>query len=137
MKVRTRRLARAVTLALCAAATFAGAAQAERPDDRAGLLGVGGADSAFRSEAVRPDDRAGLLGVGNADAQPASVRPDDRGGVHGPGAAGQVQSEPPPAATDGFHWDDAFLGMAATLALLLFGAALALTIRSRGRVILP
>ena len=78
MKVQTRRLAMTAMVALCAAAAFAGAARAERPDDRPGLLGVGGAESSFRSEAVRPDDRAGLLGVGSADgSRAATVRPDD------------------------------------------------------------
>ena len=81
MKVQTRRLVRTAMLALCAAAAFAGAAQAERPDDRSGLLGVGGAESSFRSDAVRPDDRAGLLGIGSADgSRAAAIRPDNRWG---------------------------------------------------------
>ena len=137
MKVQTRRFAKIAMPALCAAAAFTGAAQAERPDDRPGLLGVGGAESSFRNEAVRPDDRAGLLGVGSADSSRApAIRPDDRGGVRGPGAR-PVQIAAPTAARDGFHWGDAFLGAMATLTMLMLGAALALSIRSRGRVILP
>jgi len=137
MKVQTKRMASSALLALCAAAAFAGAAQAERPDDRSGLLGVGGAESSFRSGAVRPDDRAGLLGVGSADgSRAAAIRPDDRGDVRGPGAH-PVQIVPPTATRDGFHWGDAFLGAAAALTMLMLGAALALSIRSRARVILP
>jgi hypothetical protein len=95
---------------------------------------------------VRPDDRAGPLGAG-AVTLPGRVaarrvnntpgRPDDRGGMRGPGtipaslpstAAASVQST--------FQWDDAALGAGAVLGLLLFGGAVGLTIRHRGRVIL-
>lgn len=137
MNGQTRRWVGATTLALCLAAMFAGTAQADRPDDRPGLLGVGLAESSLQGGTTRPDDRAGLLGVGSADSSRApAIRPDDRGGVRGPGAR-PVQIAPPTAARDGFHWGDAFLGAMATLTMLMLGAALALSLRSRGRVILP
>ena len=138
MKGQTRRLAGGALLALCVWATFAGAAKAERPDDRPGMLSVGQIESKFRSDHVRPDDRMGVLGVGSAaTTRAAATRPDDRAGIRGPGARPVQIASPPVVVSDGFHWGDAFLGMAATVTLLLLGAALALTIRSRGRVILP
>ena len=129
---------RSAALALCMTATFAGTARAERPDDRPGLLGVGLAESSLQGGTTRPDDRAGLLGVGSVEPSLAAViRPDDRGDARGPGAVAPVQIVASPSADDGFHWNDAFMGVAATVALLMFGAALVLTLRSRRRVILP
>ena len=66
-----------------------------------------------------------------------ALRPDDRGTVRGP-AVGAPQATAAPSLTtaDGFQWDDAAVGASVALAILLLGAALALTIRHRGRVIL-
>lgn len=95
---------------------------------------------------VRPDDRAGPLGAGamtlpervaarTVDSAPG--RPDDRGGMRGPGAIpASLQSTAAASVESTFQWDDAALGAGAVLGLLLFGGAVGLTIRHRGRVIL-
>jgi hypothetical protein len=107
----------ALTLALAFSAVLVGGAQAARPDNRAGILGIGpqgtdvsnvftrATDTALRVQAVRPDDRAELRGVGvtltstsvalshvfeRAVLQheaPAAPRPDDRAGLRGVGTA--------------------------------------------------
>jgi hypothetical protein len=88
---------------------------------------VGTAGATSQSSAVRPDDRAGMRGAFEGTAGSAVVvRPDDRAGVHGPGT-------PPPTSlvrsSDGFDWQDAFIGglggvgIALLLAGLLFLAA--------------
>lgn len=102
---------------------------AERPDDRAGPLGVGGvaqsqvvqfeaygtADTieariaagfdALGSEivAVRPDDRADRFTPGMGE--PAPVRPDDRAERFTPGSAAEPIAATP-TATTGTTWDD-------------------------------
>lgn len=102
---------------------------AERPDDRAGPLGVGGvaqsqvvqfeaygtADTveariaagfdAFGTEivAVRPDDRADRFTPGMGE--PAPVRPDDRAERFTPGSAAEPIAATP-TATTGTTWDD-------------------------------
>ena len=45
----------AISLALVGAALAAGTAQAERPDDRAGMLGVGAASSSVAAPTTVPD----------------------------------------------------------------------------------
>ncbi len=107
-------------------------AQADRvvlPNDRAGMLGVGGIASS--SQPVVPDwiERAALRAA-------TDVRPDDRGGLRGPG---MVPTEAPAVTTasgDGFRWGDAAFGAAGALGLVLLGMLAALTIRHRSRVIL-
>ena len=105
-----------------AAALFAPTALADRPDDRAGMLGVGGTVPAG---STRPDDRAGVRGPGAhapiTAASAASVRPDDRAGARGPGAAPTVILT---QADAGFDWADAGIGAVGAfgLALALFGA---------------
>ena len=125
-------------LALCMTATFAGTARAERPDDRPGLLGVGLAESSFQSGAMRPDDRAGLLGVGSVEPSLAAViRPDDHGGARGPGRCPvQIVASPSADVTASTGMTPSWASRR-RVALLMFGAALALTLRSRRRVILP
>jgi hypothetical protein len=116
-------------LVLVMAALSVPAALAERPDDRAGLLGVGGAAVATPS-ALRPDDRDALRGPGAfVPDVVASVRPDDRAGVRGPGAAPTVILTQTPR---GFDWEDAGIGAlgAFGLALLLFGT---MQVVARGR----
>ena len=112
-----------------AAALFAPAALAERPDDRAGLHGPG-AQAQFTAVSVRPDDQSGVRGPGAQSLDlAASVRPDDRAGVRGPGAAPTVFL----TQTDsGFDWADAGIGAlgAFGLALVLFGG---LQVASRNR----
>ena len=55
--------------------------------------------------ADRPDDRAGPLGVGAVVAPAVVVRPDDRAGPLGVGAANPVLVETPAAST-GIDWAD-------------------------------
>ena len=107
-------------VALVAFALLAPAALGERPDDRGGMIGVGGAVAVATT--TRPDDRADTRGPGAVAAtEPASVRPDDRNGVRGPGAAPTVVISTPES---GFDWGDAGVGAlgAFGLALVLFGA---------------
>jgi hypothetical protein len=145
MKAKAHRMLGTLGLALAGAAVLAGGAQAaERPDDRGGLIGVGGAQvvaatpdvferAVLRSAAANPVpdvfERAVLRESRSA------VRPDDRAGARGRGNfATAVPSVAAPAA-DGFRWDDAFLGAAAMLGFVLLGAAATLTIRHRGSVV--
>lgn len=126
-----------------AAAMLAPVAQAQRPDDRAGLRGPGALEStqssasshpdnralrgpgaiemSTESTAVRPDDRAEARGPGAIEStQQAPVRPDDRAGTRGPGAFEPVLVSG--SSSTGFDWGDAFIG-----ALGGLGMALALT----------
>jgi hypothetical protein len=97
--------------------------------------GTAGATS--QSSHVRPDDRAGVRGAGAIEDMArgsVAVRPDDRAGLHGPGT-------PPPTSlvrsSDGFDWQDAFVGGLAGvgIALLLAGLLfLAASRRTRTRI---
>ena len=88
-----------------------------------------------QSSSVRPDDRPGPHGAIEGIARGAvAVRPDDRAGIRGPGT-------PPPASlvrsSDGFDWQDAFIGGAGGvgIALLLTGALfLVASRRTRTRI---
>jgi hypothetical protein len=162
MKDRRRRLVPTTLTVLLAGAALVGPAAAQRPDDRAGPLGVGAVSNATGSTA-RPDDRGGPLGVGSvaaaiplaatrpddrdavrgpvlggsaAAATAAPLRPDDRDGLRGPVLAGTAAA---PAATmsDGFVWRDAFFGAGATLGLVMLAGLLTLTVRARGRMVTP
>jgi hypothetical protein len=132
------------------AALLVPVAQAQRPDDRAGLRGPG-AFVTTQPSASHPDNRA-VRGPGSVEIQQqqttAAVRPDDRAGARGPGAFGTSES---PAAnhpdnregtrgpgsvtttvvgvtSTGFDWGDAFIGGigGAGMALLLTGGLLLL-----------
>jgi hypothetical protein len=119
-------------VSLVVAALFAPAALADRPDDRAGLIGVGLASSAPVSLA-RPDDSGDLRGPGAfASTIETSVRPDDRAGVRGPGLAPTVVLTQTPSS--GFDWGDAGIGAlgAFGLALLLFGTMQVVARQRRG-----
>jgi hypothetical protein len=92
------------------------ATAAAKPDLRPGVVAA-----THESSSVRPDDRVGTRGAFEGTAgSSVAVRPDDRGGVHGPGT-------PPPTSlvrsSDGFDWQDAFIGGAGGIgiALLLMG----------------
>ena len=83
-------------------------------------------------DAGRPDDRAGMLGVGAAAASHRTfTHPDDLAGVRGPGAFPSVAAAHPQPA---FDWSDAGIGAvtAFALALALFGGVHAFT-RERRR----
>ena len=98
----------AAALALVAPSWAAGA---ERPDDRAGPLGVGAAQplasTADGSTVVRPDDRATLRGPGAVDSTVV---------VATPWAIA--------AAADGFDWTDAAIGAAGAIAVMVLAGAL-------------
>ena len=120
---------------LAVALLAASGARADRPDDRAGPLGAGGAVATDLGAApVRPDDRAGPRGA-VASSGPSSIRPDDRGGVR---PVPISTSTPLVAAVpaDGFHWSDAAIGAGFAFAVVLLAGALALTIRQRRRLAL-
>ena len=93
--------------------------------------------------AVRPDDLPGLRGAGATPSTPGAlpdaleraifrhnastaVRPDDRAGPRGAGIEVADNAPIATAASAGFHWADAGFGAAATLALILVVAGLAL-----------
>jgi hypothetical protein len=139
MKDWTKRLTPPTLTVLVAAAALVGPAAAQRPDDRAGPLGVGAASN-LAASAERPDNRGGLLGVGsvanaNAAESAVHVRPDDRDGIRGPVLGGTPVTSVT-ITSDHFAWRDAFLGAGTTLGLIVLAGLLALTIRAR-RVITP
>ena len=68
-----------VTLALLLPAAVAAGV---RPDDRAGIRGIGAAAPQAQSF-PRPDDRAGRRGIGSPQQTVSGVRPDDRAGLRG------------------------------------------------------
>jgi hypothetical protein len=117
-------VARTFVIAAAAVATaslFAPAALAERPDDRAGPLGVGGA-GALAAAVTRPDDRAARRGPEGAEAtRTTSVRPDDRSGTRFPGAVPIVSATETASL---FDWSDAAIGAVGALgaALLILAA---------------
>jgi hypothetical protein len=110
-----QRILRALSLALVGAALTAGAAQAERPDDRGGMLGVGA-----------------------VTASAGATRPDDRAEARGPGVYFSVPPLPTGAVSTGeFDWRDASAGAGGMLFIILCGAGIAVSIRHRGRPALP
>ena len=121
----------AISLALVGAALAAGTAQAERPDDRAGMLGVGAASSSVAAPTTVPD----VVERAVARARSTVTRPDDRGAARGPGTI----SSPPLLTATGrtageVEWRDASLGAAAMLAAVLLAGGIAHALRDRRRV---
>jgi hypothetical protein len=96
------------------------------PNDRAGMLGVGGI---ALSQRPAPDwfERAALR------ATPGPANPDDRGGVR-ESSSGTVPQSQAFRIDDGFRWGDAALGAAAAVALLGLAIGTAATIRRRALV---
>jgi hypothetical protein len=132
------------------AALLVPVAQAQHPDDRAGLRGPGAFVTAPSSAshpdnratrgpgsvanqvpqstaAIRPDDRAGARGPGAFGASdfPAANHPDNREGTRGPGS---VTTTVVGVTSTGFDWGDALIGGigGAGMALLLTGGLLLL-----------
>jgi hypothetical protein len=147
MKATAHRFLGALGFALTATALLAGAAQAaERPDDRGGMIGVGAAQvgsaapDAFERAVLR---NAAAKQVPDAferavqrESQTVAVRPDDRAGARGPGIVPTALPTVTASSSEGFSWDDAFMGAAAMLGVVLLGAAATLTLRRRGGVVL-
>ena len=143
MNVRTKLIG---TIVL-GAALLVPVAQAQSPDDRAGMRGPGGIAAMQSAASNHPDSRAGARGPGALATQPQTaiaVRPDDRGGPRGPGAYttqdfsaashpdNRAEARGPGAFTTtvvveststGFDWRDALIGGLGGLgtALLLTG----------------
>lgn len=90
---------------------------------------AGTAAATSQSSYVRPDDRAGPHGAFEGTVGTAVVvRPDDRAGVHGPGT-------PPPTSlvrsSDGFDWQDAFVGGLGGVGIALLLTGLLFLVASR------
>ena len=146
MTARAHRILSTLGTAVAAAALLTGVAQAaERPDDRGGLIGVGSTQvvpatpdvferAVLRSAAANPVPDVFERAVLRESI--SAVRPDDRAGARGPGIVPTAVPSVAVSADDGFRWDDAFLGAAAMLGVVLLGAAATLTIRHRGGVAL-
>ena len=123
-------MGRTIVIAAAVVATaslLAPAALAERPDDRAGPLGVGRAE-AVTAAATRPDDRPVRGSQADEAVRPTSDRPDDRAGTRFPGAMPIVLATGTPSR---FGWSDAAIGVVAA-----FGAGLLILVATRilGRV---
>jgi hypothetical protein len=121
---------------LTVAALFAGAGLAARPDDRAGMLGVGSINVQETASIVRPDDRATVRGPGalalEVRAQTA-VRPDDRAGTRGPGPGLVVTTTSGPSDDSRFDWSAAAIGASSALMLaFLIGISLVSARHFRG-----
>ena len=145
MKARAHQFMAVLGTALAGAVLLAGGAQAaERPDDRAGMIGVGAAQAveappdAFERAALRQASTAPPDAFERAVARRATVatRPDDRAGARGPGTVSPTLSPSADPAEPNIGWNEALLGAAGILVVLLLGAAATLTIRHRGRVVL-
>ena len=148
MNARTKLIG---TIAL-GSALLVPVAQAQSPDDRAGLRGPGGiaatqaattsshpdnravrgpgaVASSSSQTAIRPDDRAGLRGPGahSSTAVAAASHPDNRAEARGPGSLGTVVVLQ--ASSSGFDWGDAMIGSLGGVgaALLLTGCFFLLT----------
>ena len=142
MNARTKLIG---TVAL-GAALLVPVAQAQSPDDRAGLRGPGGiaaqqaggaanhpdnraqrgtgaVTAPITSDAVRPDDRAGARGPGAyspaVQTTGAGSHPDNRAESRGPGSVDRVVIV---SSSSGFDWGDALIGSMGGV-----GAALLLT----------
>ena len=116
-------------LVVFAAAIFVGPALGTRPDDRAGMLGVGAVSAQQIDVVARPDDRGSARGPGSVRVEATATRPDDRAGPRGPGLAGTGTSTTTSGADK--SWFDvgsaalgagfvAFLGLAGAL-LVAYG----------------
>jgi hypothetical protein len=138
------RILRSVGLGIAAAVLVGGAQAAERPDDRAGMIGVGAAQvveappDAFERAVLRHASTAPPDAFERAVVRQATVavRPDDRAVARGPGAVAPTLSPSADPAQPNLGWSDALLGAAGILGVLVLGAAVTLTIRHRARVVL-
>jgi hypothetical protein len=122
-----------------------GAWAAGRPDDRGGMIGVGGAQvapappDAFERAVLRstsanpvPDvfERAVLRETRTA------LRPDDRAEGRGPGVYSPASFDRPSAGSDWITWSNAIYGSLALAAIAVVGGIAAVGHRQRRRVVL-
>ena len=163
MIARHQQIITTLTLALAISAALISSAQAtDRPDNRAGIRGIGSQSAnlsdvftravarAHAVEAVRPDDRAGLRGAGTVTSTPTALtdvfqravlrhntstapRRDQPGGSRADGTKVADNAPVATTASTGFQWIDAGLGAAATLALVLVLAGLAIARANHNR----
>ena len=135
------------------AALFVPVAQAQSPDDRAGLRGPGGIAAQQAGEAPSHPDNRAVRGTAVATAPTTNlvVRPDDRAGTRGPGAyspstlttgaishpdnraesrgPGSIDSVVVVSSSNRFDWADAMIGSLGGVGfvLLLMGCVFLLT----------
>ena len=135
MKGRIHRVLGATGVVLAGVALAGGVQASDRPDDRAGAIGVGGvaapAPTGVFERAVERHVAETLYDPFAGDAGP--VRPDDRGGARGPGmVATSISANAAVGPADEFAWGDAAFGAAVMSAVFLaLGAFTAVTIRHR------
>ena len=142
--MKAHRILVAFGMAVAAAVLGGNAQAAERPDDRAGMIGLGaaqvvGAPDAFERAVLRSVTTASPDAFERALLRETeiAVRPDDRVGVRGPGAVGPPDVVSGGHEESGFGWSGALLGAAGLLGALIAGTTATLAIRHRRRVILP
>ena len=154
MKAKTQRLVVALVVALATAVVLVGGAQADRPDNRAGVLGVGAAGrtaspptgssgpwrgaphrSCARTIVLALSARAASLRLSSPPLQPA--RPEEGVGIRG--ARPVATSLVPVVSGDssGFDWADVSTAVGFVLAMFLLGAAATLAAPHRRHVTLP
>jgi hypothetical protein len=122
------KLLTSLTVVVGALALAGSALAGTRPDDRAGLRGVGATSSPTQ---VRPDDLGGVRGAGSTGLA-VSVRPDDRAGVRGTGGrkyAAPVATSPAEVASDPFDWSSAGVGAAGAFALTMILTGVVFSVR--------
>ena len=124
------RKAAGLAAAFLAAAIVVAPAGATRPDDRAGMLGVGAIAAEPAAQTIRPDDRATARGPGSISVESRTesvIRPDDRAGARGPGSVVVPTSSVSTSDDDGLPWAGIGMGAALFVGLGLVGAALLFT----------
>ena len=127
-----QRILRALSLTLVGAAMTAGIAQAERPDDRGGMLGIGAVSAATEAAPGTIPYLSHGIGVGESQFSRQSS-PGHTGGT----LLTRVAAPTGVVSTDDFQWGDASAGAGAMLALILLAAGITVSIRHRGRTALP
>lgn len=122
MKLARALLVPVALVAFGAALLASASVAATRPDDRAGVLGVGA--QTVSPAAAHPDNRTGVRGVDTQPLTAAAAHPDNRSGVRG---VTPVAAEP-----NGTDWTTIGIGVGIGVAVLLMLVAAAFTIRHGG-----
>jgi hypothetical protein len=143
MKLARALLVPVALVAFGAALLASASVAATRPDDRAGVLGVGA--PTVTPAAAHPDNRPGIRGVGMLLASAAAAHPDSRAGIRGVGAqplspaaahpdnrSGVRGAMPVAAEPNGTDWTTIGIGVGIGVAVLSILVAAAFTIRHGG-----